>query len=155
MSASLPRYLFSGFGEIETFDLAVATRWAIVLLLSGGALGCGLLLIYFPSCRHPAVIFFGGVAALAAMVAVPDLAVATAQASLLGLVLVLLAWALKGLVDYRESRRTVVRGARLASPESKTARAAALTASKLDNAMPPPSTTATAPADFPLGEPAP
>jgi len=42
-------------------------------------------------------------------IAVPDLAVATAQASLLGLVLVLLAWALKGLVDYRESRRTVVR----------------------------------------------
>jgi hypothetical protein len=124
----------------------------MVLFLSGGALGCGLLLIYFPYCRHPAVLFFGGVAALAAMLAVPDLAVATAQASLLGLVLVLLAWALKSLADYRESRRTVVRGARLASPESKTARAAALTASKLDNAMPPPSTTATAPADFPLGE---
>jgi hypothetical protein len=147
--------LFSGFGEIETFDLAVATRWSIVLLLSGGALGCGLLLIYFPVCRHPAIIFFGGVAALAAMVAVPDLAVATAQASLLGLVLVLLAWALKCLVDYRELRQRVVRGARLATPESKTGRVAALTASRLDNAMPPPSTTATAPADFPLGEPAP
>ena len=62
------------------------------------------------------MLFFGGVAALAAMVAVPDLAVATAQASLLGLVLVLLAWALKGLVDYRESRRTVVRGGSARQP---------------------------------------
>jgi hypothetical protein len=155
MSASLPRYLFSGFGEVETLDIAFATRWAIVLLLSGIALACGLLLIYVPYCRHPAVIFFGGVATLAAMLAVPDLAVATAQASLLGLLLVLLAGALKGLVDYRESRRTVVRGARLASPESKTARAAAVTAPKLDSAVPLPSTTATAPAEFPLGEPAP
>ncbi|MCU0978170.1 MAG: hypothetical protein MUF25_03270 [Pirellulaceae bacterium] len=154
-SASLPRYLFSGFGDVESLDMAVSRRWAIVLLLSGGALGCGLLLIYFPVCRHPAVLFFGGVAALAAMVAAPDLAVATAQASLLGLILGLLAWALKGFVDYRELRRTVVRGARLASPESKTARAAALTAPRVDSAMPVPSTTATAPAEFPIGEPTP
>ncbi len=151
-SASLPRYLFSGFGDVESVDLAVAKRGTIVLLLSGAALGCGLVLMYLPACRHPAVLFFGGVAALAALFAVPDLAVATAQMSLLGLVLGVLAWTLKSAADYREARRAVVRGARLASPESKTARAAALTAPRVDSAVAVPSTTATAPAEIPLGE---
>ena len=39
LSASFPRYLFSGFGEVESLNLTVSKRWAIVLLLSGGALG--------------------------------------------------------------------------------------------------------------------
>jgi hypothetical protein len=149
---ALPRYLFSGFGEVDRIGVTIATRWAIVLVLSGAALGCGLLLIYFPRWRHPAVIFSGGVATLAAMLAVPDLAAAIAQASLLGLILAVFAWALKSLVDYHESRRSIVRGARAPGAESKTARAAALTASKQDAAPPLPSTTAMMPMDVPLGE---
>jgi hypothetical protein len=152
---SLPRYLFSGFGDVDSIGVTVATRWTIVLVLSGAALSCGLLLIYFPRWRHPAMLFSGGVATLAAMLAVPDLAVATAQASLLGLILAVIAWALKSVVDYRETRRSVVRGVRLTGSDSKTARAAALTASKADVAAPLPSTTAMVPIEFPLGEPAP
>lgn len=152
LPAALPRYLFSGFGDVGGIRITLATRWAIVLVLSGAALSGGLLLIYFPRWRHPALLFSAGVAALAAMLAVPDLAVAIAQASLLGLLLAVFAWALKGLVDYRESRRSVVRGARGAGSESKTARVAALTASKHEAAAPLPSTTAMMPMDIPLGE---
>jgi len=152
---SHPRYLFSGFGDVDSIGVTVATRWTIVLVLSGAALSCGLLLIYFPRWRHPAMIFSGGVATLAAMLAVPDLAAATAQASLLGLILAMIAWALKSIVDYREARRSVVRGIRRKSSDSKTARAAALTASKADAAAPLPSTTAMVPIEFPLGEPTP
>lgn len=152
LPAALPRYLFSGFGDVDRVRITIATRWAIVLVLSGGALSGGLLLIYFPRCRHPALLFSAGVAALAAMLAVPDLAAAIAQASLLGLLLAILAWALKSLVDYRESHRSVVRGARAKGSESKTARVAALTASKHEAAAPLPSTTAMMPMELPLGE---
>lgn len=149
---SLPRYLFSGFGDVDSIGVTIVTRWAIVLVLSGAALSCGLLLIYFPRCRHPAMIFSGGVATLAAMLAVPELAAATAQASLLGLILAMFAWALKSGVDYRESRRSIVRGARATGSESKTARLAALTASKHEGAPPLPSTTAMVAMEIPLGE---
>ena len=155
LPASLPRYLYSGFGDTERIGMTIAPRWAIVLVLSGTALSCGLLLIYFPCWRHPALLFSGGVAVLAAMLAVPDLAAATAQASLLGLVLVLLAWALKSVVDHRQAKRSVVRGVRLERSDSKTARVPALTGSKPEAAIPLPSTTAMIPAEMPLGEPTP
>ncbi len=60
----LPCYLFSGFGEVAAIEVAIAPRWAIVLVLSGFALTCGLLLIYVPRLRHPAALFLLGVAAL-------------------------------------------------------------------------------------------
>jgi hypothetical protein len=153
LPASVPCYLFSGIGEIAAIEVAFAPRWAIVLVLSGVALACGLLLMYVPCLRHPAMLFALGVAALAVMAAAPDLAAQIAQASLLGLLLVLLALALKGIVGWRQARQTVVRGTRLPSPDSKTVRAN-LSASKPEGVALP-STTAAVPAELPLGEPAP
>lgn len=153
LPASVPRYLFSGFGDIAAIKVAVAPRWAIVLVFSGVTLSCGWLLIYVPRLRHPAVLFFLGVAVLAATAAAPDLAAVVAQASLLGLLLTLFALALKSIVDWHQSRQTVVRGVRRPSPESKTARAA-VSASKLEG-LALPSTTATVGAEVPLGESAP
>ncbi len=156
LSDSSPRYLFSGFGEVGGIDVTIAQRGTIVLTLSGIALGWGLVLIYAPACRHPALFFFAGVATLAMVLAAPDLAAATAQASLLGLALALLAWALKIAVDHRAARRTRVRGGvRPSVSESKTARIGALTESKHDAPAPFPSTTATSPLEVPLGGTAP
>ncbi len=153
LPASAPSYLFSGFGEVAAIEVAVAPRWAIVLVLSGVVLTGGLLLIYVPRLRHPAMLFLLGVGALAVMAAAPDLAALIAQASLLGLLLVLVALALKALVDRRQARPAVVRGTRRPGSESKTAQAT-LSASKRDGvAMP--STTAAMPAEIPLGEPTP
>lgn len=153
LPASVPRYLFSGFGEAEAIVVAVAPRWGLVLVFSGVALCCGLLLIHVPRLRHPSLLFLLGVAALAGMAAAPDSALVVAQASGLGLSLALLALALKGVVDWHQARRTVVRGARRPSPESQTARGA-LSASKLEGVALP-STTAAVAAEVPLGEPAP
>jgi hypothetical protein len=153
LPAAVPCYLFSGFGEVAAVEVAVAPRWAIVLVLSGVALVCGLLLMYVPRLRHPAMLFALGVAALAVMAAAPDLAAQVAQASLLGLLLVLLALALKGIVDWRQARETVVRGTRRPSSDSKTARAG-LSASQPEGVTLP-STTAAVPVELPLGEPAP
>ncbi len=153
LPASVPCYLFSGFGEMAAIEVAIVPRWAIVLVLSGAALTGGLLLMYVPRLRHPAMLFFLGVAALAVMAAAPDWAALIAQTSLLGLLLVLLALALKGLVDWRQTRPAVVRGTPRPSSDSKTARAA-LSASK-PAGVTLPSTTAAVPAELPLGEPAP
>lgn len=153
LPAAVPCYLFSGFGEVAAVEVAVAPRWAIVLVLSGVALACGLLLMYVPRLRHPAMLFALGVAALAVMAAAPDLAAQVAQASLLGLLLVLLALALKGIVDWRQARETMVRGTRRPSSDSKTARAG-LSASQPEGVTLP-STTAAVPAELSLGEPAP
>jgi hypothetical protein len=152
LPAAVPRYLFSGFGEAAAIEVAVAPRWGIVLVLSGAALSWGLLLMYIPRLRHPAALFLLGVAALAGMAAAPDLAAVTAQASLLGLLLVLLALALKSLVDWHQGRRSLPRGTRQLSPDSKTARGA-LSASKLEGVSLP-STTAAVATEVPLGEPA-
>ena len=109
--------------------------------------------MYVPRLRHPAMLFALGVTALAVMAAAPDLAAQVAQASLLGLLLVLLALALKGIVDWRQARETVVRGTRRPSSDSKTARAG-LSASQPEGVTLP-STTAAVPVELSLGEPAP
>lgn len=153
LPAAVPRYLFSGFGDVTAIKVAVAPRWAIVLVFSGVTLSGGLLLIYVPRLRHPAVLFFLGVAIVTVTAAAPDLAAVIAQASSLGLLLVLLAWALRGIVDWHQSRQTVVRGVRRPSSESRTAKAA-VSASKLEGVAPP-STTAAMGVEIPLGESAP
>jgi hypothetical protein len=150
LPATVPRYLFSGFGDVTAIEVSVAPRWVIVLVFSGITLSCGLLLIYVPRLRHPAMLFFFGVAVLAVTAAAPDLAAVIAQASLLGLLLALVAWALRVIVDWHQSRQTVVRGVRRPGLDSKTAQAA-VSASKLESGSLP-STTAAAGADVPLGE---
>jgi hypothetical protein len=138
---TLNQYLFSSFGEINNPECTTAARRDIVLALSGCALLVGLLLIYVPALRHPGLLFAGGVLLLSAMLWYPELSIGLVQASCLGLALILSACLLKWVVDAREARRSLVRGASYSSPDSKTVRA---TLPPVDGSSFP--TTATAPA---------
>jgi hypothetical protein len=123
---SLNEYLFSSFGKTGNLQCTLVSRSAILLVVSGGALAIGLLLIYIRVFRHPAVVFTGGLLLVSVVLSYPDLATVACQASLLGIGLILGALGLKWLADWRQARRSVIRGTTFASPDSKTVRAAAL-----------------------------
>jgi hypothetical protein len=90
-SRSTNRYLFSTVGALEPLQLYTMSRARLVLWGSLPLLLCGLLLIYFPSARHPGLLFALAVMVAAASLVDPDLALLVAQASTLGLVLAIAA----------------------------------------------------------------
>ena len=96
-SAGMNVYLFSSLGRIGPAEIVTAGRSTIVFVASGIALLAGLLLIYVRAARHP-VVLLAAAAILAGLTAVqPELAVLAAQASAVGLALVLLAVFLRRL----------------------------------------------------------
>jgi hypothetical protein len=145
-------YLFSSLGQSPTLRLTVASRATILLLVSGGTLLIGLLLLYIRPLRHPAVLFLVGLALATVSFLHPDLSVAATQMSLFGLVLVLGACLLKWLMDWRQARRTVIRGATIASPDSQTVRAVVHLGESGSRSLP---TTAAAASAVAAGEPRP
>ena len=90
-------YLFSSLGRIGPCEIVTAGRSTIVFVSSGIALLAGLLLIYVRAARHPVVLLVA-TAILAGLTAIyPELALMAAQASAVGLALVLLAVFLRQL----------------------------------------------------------
>ena len=122
---TLNHYLFSSFGRVSEPQCVTADRTAILLVASGVALMLGLALIYIPALRHPGLLFGVGVTLISAMLVYPGLAIGIAQASALGLVLIVGAFLLKRLVDYGQARRGLLGGASYSSPDSKTVKAPA------------------------------
>jgi hypothetical protein len=94
-------YLFSTLGNVQQAEVHIAGRTWIVLLASGAALVAGLLLIYVPASRHPAVLLIVAVVLLATGLIAPEPTLLLAQAASLGLVLTLLA----GLLERGVARR--------------------------------------------------
>jgi len=94
-------YLFSSLGSVDRYELRTAGRTWIVLFASGAALVGGLLLIYVPVSRHPAVLFGTGLLLLGIGLLNPEPALLAAQAASLGLALALLA----GLLERSVARR--------------------------------------------------
>ncbi len=92
------RYLFSTVGSVQPLALYTLSRARLVLLASLPLLVVGLVLIYFPASRHPAILLLLAVALATSGIVVPQLTILLAQASLLGLVLVALAAALTSLM---------------------------------------------------------
>lgn len=131
-------YLFSSFGPVGRLSFSLATRGAILGAMSGSALALGLLLIYVRRLRHPAALFVGGLVLFTAILWRPELALALLQASLFGLVLVLIACGLKWYVDRRQARKPVIQGTIYANPDSQTIKASGL----FENRSPPGSSTA-------------
>ena len=84
-------YLFSGLGPIEQAEVGTAERTWIVLWASGAALVAGMLLIYVPGIRHPAVLLVLGIGILAVGAIAPEPTLLLAQAAILGLGLTLAA----------------------------------------------------------------
>jgi hypothetical protein len=118
------QYLFSSFGPLGQLQFSLATRGAILMTMSGFALVIGLLLIYVSVLRHPATLFAGSLVLFTAILWYPELALALLQASVLGLVLTMVACALKWYVEYHQLRGTVIQGTTYASPDSQTVKAA-------------------------------
>ena len=95
--AGMNVYLFSSLGRIGPCEIVTAGRSTIVFVSSGIALLAGLLLIYVRAARHP-VVLLAATAILAGLTAIyPELALMAAQASAVGLALVLLAVFLRQL----------------------------------------------------------
>jgi hypothetical protein len=118
LAAGTSQYLFSSFGEIPRIEFQTAGRREILLAASFLALLAGLLLIYFPALRHPAVLFIGGVALVAGGLLYPEPALQAAQAAVVGLVLVVVARLLDWTVARRRDRHAVVRGTSLSGVDS-------------------------------------
>ncbi len=91
------RYLFSTSGRIFPLELVSISRSRLVLLASLPLLAVGLGLIYIPWMRHPAVLLI--VALLVAGIAFvePHLSILLAQAAVVGVLLVIVAWLLARL----------------------------------------------------------
>ena len=83
-------YLFSTLGDVPAAEIQTASRTWIVLWASGAALVIGLMLIYLPAARHPAVLWRRAWRLLAAGLIAPEPAFLLAQAASLGLGLTLL-----------------------------------------------------------------
>jgi len=81
------RYLFTTLGAVGQLELVTVARSWVLLVCSGIALVCGLLLLYVPVCRHPALLLVVAVVTLAAGMFWPDGAILFAQCAALGVVL--------------------------------------------------------------------
>jgi len=142
---SLNHYLFSSFGDVSQRQCATADRRAILLVVSGFALLLGLALLYVPRLRHPGLLFASGVALISVVLIYPSLSVGIAQASFLGLVLIVAAGLLKWFVDLPQKRGVVIGGTPYSSPDSKTVKGPA---SPIDSHATRP--TSTIPASAPI-----
>jgi hypothetical protein len=91
-------YLFTGLAPVSTMEFVTAPRWLIVLVASASALGLALGYIHVPAMWRPWML--GALACLVAGLALafPTAALLLAQASVLGLVLAVLAILIARLV---------------------------------------------------------
>jgi hypothetical protein len=97
-------YLFSSFGSLDQLQVHTATRRMLLLASSGLVLVVGLLLLYFPAFRHPAVLLVAGVAIAASVFWSPSLALIFAQAAVSGLFCAMFALLLRRLYGRRASQ---------------------------------------------------
>jgi hypothetical protein len=109
MPAATNRYLFTTFGTSHRLKIFTASRSLILLAASGIALSVGLLLLYFPTLRHPALLLAIGGVTLSCGFIYPQLAVIFAQAACLGVVLIVVARLLRMLL-WRGAGRSTVHG---------------------------------------------
>ncbi len=87
----LNAYLFSSFDHIDHLRVRTSLRRNLVYGASAVTLGCGLALLYWPVLRHPAMLLILAVSLLSASWLFADAALLISQASVLGVLLVVLA----------------------------------------------------------------
>jgi hypothetical protein len=109
LKAKTNRYSYSALGAPEQIEFYTAPRSALLLVASGSVLVLGLVLLFAPASRRPVVLLFVAVALAGLAIYSPAWAILLAQASLLGLLLVLVAAVLKR--SQYAHRRTVWHGA--------------------------------------------
>ncbi len=112
------RYLFSTVGDVDVLAVYTISRARLVLLASLPVLTLGLLLIYFPVLRHPAVFVVLAVALAAGSLIDPEVALLAAQAASLGLLLAIVAAAMaRGSLPQPTPSTVPVRGSSQALAE--------------------------------------
>jgi hypothetical protein len=111
-------YLFSSFGELPVVTAKSVPRLIVLGCASGGMLLLGLVLIYLPMLRHPALLLAASLTVLVCVAGLPDLSLPVLQASAFGVALALAACILKTLIEARQARRRIVRGTTAGTPES-------------------------------------
>ncbi len=84
-------YLYTTLGAVNRLELVTTSRAGILLVCSSLSLACGLLLLYVPALRHPALLLAAGVATVAAGLWWPDWAILFAQGALVGVLLAVIA----------------------------------------------------------------
>jgi hypothetical protein len=112
---STNRYVFTTWGAPRQLVLTTAYRSWLLLAASGGIFLVGLLLMYVPWLRHPAVLFAMALATGTLSAAYPEAAILVAQAAVLGVLMAVLA---QGCRSGLAARARVPRGARAARPVS-------------------------------------
>ncbi len=103
------RYVLTALGPIDELNVYLINRLTLIVLTAGGVLAAGLLLLYFKSLRHPALLFVAGLVLVAGALAFPEMAVLLAQVAALGAVLVLLAAILERYFSSRRRSPLVIR----------------------------------------------
>ncbi len=93
------RLVYSGVGPPGAARVWVVPIWCLVLIASGTSLAAGLAVAYRPRLRRTAVVLPCLAAVVLAAAAQPDLAAVLGQAAVPGIVLSLVAWLLRGLLD--------------------------------------------------------
>lgn len=109
LPADTNRYLFSSTGPVPTWHARVARLSLVVFGASGAALVCGLLLVYLPWLRHPAILLAAVVGLAAVGVLYPEPSLLVAQAGAAGLLLAMLSGWLYRRTSRRLGRGVVVR----------------------------------------------
>jgi hypothetical protein len=99
--AQTNQYLFTTIGPLRIFTVQTVRRSSLVLVVSGLTLLVGLLLIYIPGTRHPALLFAAGVVLTASAASWPEVVLLVVQAALLGGGLVGLARLLQWVLLWR------------------------------------------------------
>lgn len=111
------RYLFSTFGMPDRVEVVTISRRTMLLLASAAAMGLGLLLIFLPVLRHPAILLPAGLAVAAVALLYPEPAIQVAQAAVVGLAVVIVARLLNWLLVRGRNQRAVIRGTSLMGRE--------------------------------------
>ncbi len=93
------RVVYSGVGPPGAAAVWIVPTWCLVLVCSGLALGAGLALAYRPKWRRSAVVLPSLAIVALAAAAAPGLAALAGQAAVPGIVLSIVAWVLRAIVD--------------------------------------------------------
>ncbi len=112
------RYVFSSFGSVQPTALATAGRFQIILVVSSSVFFAGLLLIYFPALRHPAVMLAGGVALCALCFVYHQAALQVGQLAVLGITFVAVVQLLRWLVERPRKKPAIIHGSSRAAHET-------------------------------------
>lgn len=115
---STNKYLFSSQDAVARIQITTASRAQILLVAAVTVFVVGLLLIYIPSLRHPASLLMLCVIVGVVGLLFPHPTIQLAQLSAIGLLFVLLAFALKWLLARSRTGPAILHGTSLSSIES-------------------------------------